>query len=401
MGTDYHSALEEFEAMQDSLKRPDTAVCVLCILDTALWRRVGSDAVHGTCSFCNQENTCTTFDELADVVDSVVNEWYTTVSESGAYHDDGELNVTTHDINDVAYDILNEAIQPDAHAVLSDYVASRDSTDYGWVQNADIWATIYDFTKGAWKNLSRDLKDGDESKDLRTVATLSSETTGLLAEIRDVALLQGLFKVSSPALWRCRSREGLTFPLIAKQLGSPPSGAANRMTTEGQSVFYGSVGLECAVKEISQGRDISFAAGKFVPSRELYYFDVYATPERPSVFEIDSHDRIQALDFLDSFSKTLSEPRTDDSPRHYIPSQVFIKFLRENSETPQPEAIRFKSSLDPDGNDENWVVFVDREHCVDHPAEDSDLHLILDSASTQEHPSSRTFLSQAPSTPST
>ncbi|OXM54460.1 RES domain-containing protein [Amycolatopsis alba] len=392
MGADYHSALEEYAAEQENLKHPETRVCVTCVLDADLWRRAGDDVVHATCAFCGQAQSCTTFHELAGVVESVVDEWYSTVAESGAYHDEGELSETTHDIKDIVDDILDGAVCANLFPVLSAYIADRDGTDYGWVKKSDLWATVYDFTASHWKSLAHKLKKAGEPRDSAATEHLPEETAGLLTEIRQVALLYDTFQMSSPALWRCRPWN--TFPLVAKELGSPPLGRGNhgRMTTKGHSAFYGSKTLACAVREVSQGDDVPFAAGRFTPSREICNLDIFETPDRPSIFSEDGRERREALDFLDRFAETMSEPKYDDDPRHYAPTQVFVKFLLDGPETIRPEAIRFKSSLDGNDNEENWVVFDDNEHCVDKPRKTTELHLILDAGSAQRHPSSTDFL---------
>jgi hypothetical protein len=363
---------------------------VSCILDAHLWTRVEADAVRTTCAFCEDENTCTTFDALAEVVESVVNDRYTTVSESGAYHDDGELSETVHGINDVLDELLDGAVERDVLPALSAYIAGRDETDYGWVKDADIWATVYDFTAGDWKNLSHQLKQSGGPKGSPKTVDLPDKALKLLGEIREVAFRHNLFKSSTPKLWRCRDQIDGPFSLVARELGSPPTGHSNRMTTKDQAAFYGSATLRCAVREAAQSGDIPFAAGKFTPSHELYHFDAFAIPIPPSPFAIDALDDTQALEFLRRFAETLSEPNYDNDPNHYIPTQVFVRFLLESPDDCRPEAIRFRSSLDSTG--ENWVVFVDRDHCVDRPQPGSDLYLVLDADSRQCHPSSNAFL---------
>ncbi|CCH32887.1 hypothetical protein BN6_56280 [Saccharothrix espanaensis DSM 44229] len=137
------------------------------------------------------------------------------------------------------------------------------------------------------------------------------------------------------------------------------------MTGKGQSAFYGSTSLQCAVDEVARSADIAFSACSFAPSRPLFHFDAFAVPDPPSPFAEDACDDTQALAFLRRFAETLSEPNTDDDQYHYVPTQLFTEYLLAGPEELRPDAVRFASSLD--SQYENWVVFVDNSRCLDAP----------------------------------
>jgi hypothetical protein len=138
-----------------------------------------------------------------------------------------------------------------------------------------------------------------------------------------------------------------------------------------------------AVIEVAKhcGGDATMWVGRFTPSRPLYHLDVMKVPDAPSVFAPDAADARDALEFLATFANTIRQPNDGDS-LHYLPTQIFVAYLLSLPEELRPEAIRYGSSLDPES--ENWVVFVDHDHCVDEQAPDGeDLYMILDSDSAQ------------------
>lgn len=152
------------------------------------------------------------------------------------------------------------------------------------------------------------------------------------------------------------------------------------MTAQGDPAFYGSTTLSCAAKEVVQarGEGVELCAGKFSPSRPLYYLDVFDLPTESSPFASNSRAELDALSFLRQFASSVSEPN-DGELRHYVPTQVFVAFLRAKVEVFQPDAIRFASSLDT--SSENWVVFVDHEHCLDAHRPTDALYVVLDRGS--------------------
>ena len=121
-------------------------------------------------------------------------------------------------------------------------------------------------------------------------------------------------------------------------------------------------------------------AGRFEPSRPLYYLDLMDTPELPSVFAQDAADTFDAVRFLVRFTETVSQPN-DGEPGHYLPTQIFVAYLLANIDDLRPDAIRFASSLDPQS--ENWVVFADHNHCLDSQAPDSALYMVLDASAVR------------------
>lgn len=376
----YHDALEEWESWNVERTKPDSNVCRSCVLDVHLWTRASEHLEGANCDFCGHRGDSVTLEALAEVVDYVVDTFYVTWSESGAFHDEGQSSELTFDILEVAEDLLAEAVDNNVRTALAAFVSTRDRTEYGWVRQQDVWGRLYEMEGARWTSFIDEARHSALAFD-EFMRGLGSEAIDLLRRVEQAAQMCGLFRNAAPALWRCRAAHGETEYRAAKELGSPPADFAseNRMTPEKDPVFYGSTSLRCAVAEVVQGQvdaDIELWAGQFAPSRSLYYLDVCDAPHPPSPFATGARDMRDSLEFLDQFAHSVSEPKDEANTSHYMPTQVFTAYLRSGPEDSRPDAVRFASSLDPASA--NWVVFVDQEHCVDGVRSSANLQLCLD-----------------------
>lgn len=364
---DPHEALDEWQDTVTRLSDGRTRVCRECVPDDDLWASVVWDAAPDRCDVCGDASATVTFEVLAETVEAVMGEVWVSVEESGAYHDDGRWSERVEDVAVLVEELLAGAVGDQALAPLVDFVAGRNAVDYGFVRRRDVWGTLYDLDEGAWRTFMDRAGTGDiETATREVLAALPDDVLSLFERIEQVALVAGLFRQSSPALWRCRKGTREDGHRTVSRLGSAPAqyAADGRLNMRRQSVFYGSTTLRGAVIEMRHhhGEDVELWAGRFSTSRPLYYLDVLETPAFPSPFAPGAADTDDAIRFLDRFATTIRQRRTDN-PRHYLPTQIFVSFLLTAHEEVQPDAIRYASSLD--ATVENWVVFADHEHCVD------------------------------------
>jgi hypothetical protein len=388
-GLNYHEGIEELEMAFEELNEPGTLVCRGCIIDTALDAAVRDEAAGGTCSFCGASAECVTFEDLGNVIDEAVDSFYVSIEESGAFRDDGEWNVPCQDIQDILeYEILYGAVDDSVLLSLVRFAAERNAVPYGYVLRRHVLASLYDWDEGAWRNFMKQARADDLVPGL--FEQLPAKYLDLFTRIERVAQIEGLFKTATPTpqLWRCRRGSSEEPRRTASELGSAPAQYAGvgRLNSKGQSVFYGSTTLRGAVIEVANhlGADVELWGGRFTTSRDLYHLDVMDLPDRPSHFAPGAADTFDAIAFLIRFAETLRQHKPEVIGRHYMPTQLFAQFLLRAPEDLRPDAVRFASSVDP--TSENWVVFVDHEHCVDEGevGMDSDeLKLSLDLASVQ------------------
>lgn len=376
-----HDHIEQRHLEIEERASSDSLVCRTCVTDRHLWARVEETAEDATCTFCAIPGACVTFDNLAEPIEDALGSLYLTVDESGAYHEEGDWSVRTHDVSEILeYELLYDAIDDEVALPLVAYVSGRNAVDYGFVRRRDVWASLYDFDEGSWRHFMNRARDGrvkSAAQDL--LEQLPGDVLDLFGRIEKYAQLEGLYKSETPALWRGRRGKPDDDYRTGRELGSAPAvhAASGRMNARGQSVFYGATTLHGAVIEMANhhGPEVALWCGRFTPSRALYHLDVMTVPESPSPFAPSAADTFDAISFLIRFAETLREPKParteheDDDEywarldRHYLPTQIFTAFLLGNHEDLTPDAIKYGSSLDP--SSENWVVFADHDHCAD------------------------------------
>lgn len=384
---DFHSALEAWEDRVAELDNDLTRTCQQCVIDTHLWTSVVDLTELAVCNFCGTKSQAATFEDLAAAVVHTMDAFYVSVSESGAYHDDGDWSENVEDVQVVLDELLYGAVDNDVLKPLVAYIAGQVSVDYGYVLRHDVWATLYDADEGAWGNFMTRTREGKITATHDILDKLPDDAIILLARVEYVAQVNGLLKHSTPTLWRCRPGTLENEHRTGAALGSPPSDLAGsgRLNVENQPVFYGSTTLRGALNEMVShySKDVEVWGAQFIPSRPLYYLDLVEPPELPSSFELGAADTHRAISFLMRFAETISQPATRDV-RHYLPTQILVAFLLRGHEDFRPEAIRYRSSVDPES--ENWAVFVDNAHCVDQSDDmdptDTELFMRIDPGTT-------------------
>ncbi|MGE0170054.1 RES domain-containing protein [Nocardioides sp.] len=374
-----HDYLDEWEAKVYALSVAATHVCSKCVVDRELWRRVEADTTLGRCDFCGITSDSATFEDLTAGITEALYEFYVTADESGAYHEEGDWSERVEDVQEILIDWLGDAVDSPVVVPLTRFAAAANAVEYGFVRKADIWASLYDHDEAAWRAFMVEARSGDVGKAATDLLTrLNPRTVALLERVTQVAAAKGLFQVTRPSLWRCRAGGQDKNYHSAPDLGTAPAGraSAGRLNAAGHSCFYGSTTERGAILESTKhaGEAPEFWIGQFEPSRPIYHLDVFEVPDPPSPFAIGAADSHDALAFLRRFADSISQPNDTNDEGHYLPTQVFTAFLLAGIEP--PEAIRFASSID--STSENWVVFVDHEHCTDRQSpENSELRLVL------------------------
>ena len=379
-----HGWLDEWDSNADALATEASLVCARCVLDRELWRRVEAEAEPDNCSFCDHSSSCVSFATLEMVIQNVVESFYLTLEESGAFHDEGEWSERVEDIQDIVGVLLDEAVSASVYEPLKRFTSESMAVPYGWVHRRAVWATLYDYHAGDWATFMDEARTGDPLMAANgLVQSLSPQIRKLFSTITEIATQQGLFDRAQPVVWRCRSGALTDKYTGAGDIGTAPDGfaAGGRLNAAGHSCFYGSTTKRGAVIESAKHGGTELWTGRFRPSRAVFYFDVLVTPQLPSPFAEHATDTYAALDFLSTFAETISQPNDPADVQHYLPTQIFTAYLL-SMPYDAPEAIRFASSIDPAS--ENWVFFVDHDHCVE-PSDlaNDELFLVIDPASVE------------------
>jgi len=128
-------------------------------------------------------------------------------------------------------------------------------------------------------------------------------------------------------------------------LTSPPLSIAgnNRMSPAGISFFYGAFDIETAIAEMRPSLGDTVVVGSFRVCKNLDVLDFSTIPEQTSPFSNSYDFRFEEFirPFLERFAEDISKPiRPDDAPIDYVPTQIFMEYIRfwrdENSTLAAP-----------------------------------------------------------------
>ncbi|WP_397219645.1 RES family NAD+ phosphorylase [Nocardioides sp. AE5] len=208
-------------------------------------------------------------------------------------------------------------------APLTRFAAAANAVEYGFVKQADLWASLYEHDEAAWKIFLLESRSGDIGKAAADLlASLHPRTVSLLERVRQTAVTEGLFQVSEPSLWRCRPGGQDKNFRSANDLGTAPPGCARagRLNAAGHSCFYGSVTERGAILESAKhaGEAPEFWIGRFEASRPIHHLDVFEVPDPPSPFALGAAHSHEALAFLRRFTASISQPNDPIDERHYL-----------------------------------------------------------------------------------
>ena len=352
----------------------DRHVCAGCFEDADLKVFVRNNSTKSRCSFCGGKSKSTPLDEIADFIESRMEEFYGKAVDQLPYESrEGGYQGWHTDTNDLLFGAIGLDLPKDndgslAQALL-DSIGDDEWCDYDWL-TLDFDKSL----KSGWADFCTNVKHSRRF----FFHKLGGEDSGhpddrsffsLLADIAQLASDLGLIK-NIPvgySLYRGRPRTNANVKYKkAKELGPPPEDHAtqtNRMNPAGIPMFYGAETSAVAIAEI---RSSLFSMGSFKIMRPIQVLDLAALPRVPGFFSTATQRERLGLRFLGEFAKMISEPVARDDRTHidYIPTQVFTEFLRDFHFVRGPiDGIRYNSAAGIGGA--NVVLFATNENVQD------------------------------------
>lgn len=370
----------------------EKAICTDCVGETYLSNCIEEEGQEAKCSYCGEELTCFTLDEMADRVESAFEAHFSrTADEPNSYqyamlrdreidYDwDREGQETVYAIMDAT--IISERVAKDIQAILEyrhyDFddaamgIESEFSSDahYEEIMPRDQrwheqWNEFEKLIKTEARFFSRTAAAHlgelfDRIDEMRTADGRSLvETAGPDTTITHLYRAR-VFQAESP-LQKAMGRPD-------KELSAPPAWAAGagRMNAKGISVFYGATSPDIALAEVRPPVGSRVALARFNIIRPLRLLDLAALGdvlERGSIFDPGYADRLGRMMFLRTLSGRMSRPvMPDDQEMEYLPTQAIADYLSTEGQVPL-DGILFPS-VQAGGNGVNAVLFHKASRC--------------------------------------
>lgn len=135
----------------------------------------------------------------------------------------------------------------------------------------------------------------------------------------------------------------------------------NRFSPEGIPMFYGAFDTETIKHEIDV-KDEILVIGEFHSVKNIPVIDFTKLPDIPSLYD-DKNSDISGISFLHEFSYAITQPLDSESKIEYVPTQVFIEYLKKTFGN-EIQGIKYRSSKFPKGN--CVVLFYNNSQCYDY-----------------------------------
>lgn len=363
----------------------DRRVCFRCIGEDLLRNRLRRNGQRLPCSYCGLMRKGFSLTQLADVVESVIQEHYQRTAEepsdyeyalqreglSGLWFRDGEP------ITDVIKNLCEteQQVAEDVRKVLYRRHYDRERLKMGEEGPFDKDAHYEESGVGhgelsyQWEQFERSLKTEARyfSQTARAALNLTFEGINEHAtwDGEPVVVECGPGKEIS-ALYRARAfqRDAEAVRAMERpdlEVGPPPPARAmaGRMNARGISVFYGALDAATALAEVRPPVGSKVLVVRFEILRTVRLLDVEALRSlrtRGSLFDPSFTGRLQKAKFLKGLSDRISAPvMPDDEPLEYLPTQAVADFLA-NEVNPPLDGIIYRSVQT--GNDKlNIVLF--------------------------------------------
>lgn len=359
----------------------EKAVCVRHVADGALRERLSALADSRTCDYCGRRGgpEDSTFsvgmDALADAVWDALTWLYEEAGDPHWYDEDGDpvYYESYYELNDVLYDVAEEALDPDHSETLVEDLKS-----------AVIWPDRYWLSRGRardvtlhWESYSKAVRyqsrfvyiaaSARPDHEVEPPAMIAKFLEALLGYAESELLID-----LEPGSNLYRGRMTDDFATLLREVNEEPSSAlgsapaavakAGRLNPQGIGLFYAADNLATAVAEIALHSPYDKAVvGAFVTQRTMKILDfTRRMTVLPSLYASDEGSRVKWVlaRFVDRFVEHIAEPVLLDGRESvdYVPTQVVAEYLRWVPQT-RIDGIAWPSHL-AKGSGKNVVLFL-------------------------------------------
>jgi len=340
-------------------------LCFECVLEPLLREKIEKDGLHGTCSYCQQDEKTLSINQIADSVQSIFTQFYRLI-ESPSLEDQPIAPVSVDQpVTQVIQDLVEatEMIAEDIRCVLAEREAAEDgdgskddsfNPEKRYVKEPRLDSWEFDYN---WRRFEKSLKNetryfNRSAEDLLTSIFVGIEEHRAING-RPIIVEAGpgndFVKLYQARVFQTEKsfREAMKQPDVG--VGPPPrsAAAAGRMNAAGISVFYGATRATIALAEVRPPVGSKVLIGCFEVIQPLKLLDLVAltdlADEEGSLFDDGHIHRLRRAEFLRGLSRRLSKPvMPNDQPLDYLPTQAIADFLA-TAATPPLDGIIYPS----------------------------------------------------------
>lgn len=366
----------------------DLCVCQYCFGDEYLKKHILTNGETGKCSFCKDKNgkparrKVLPLEELMEPIMKAIRTYYLPADENAIWDpEEKEYLNTVEDAFDLIY-------------TLDQYMQCADSAQLEAITsivNDDLFVDVHQIEEtpeerdlsywfefcnlvNARKDLSAEqivslCTRSDSPSDLRQIYRCLDM---VLSYAKEMHMYEQIHTYTP--IYRCVNRttpprDFNTTP--ATLIGTAPAKfvANNRMSEQGDMMFYGATDIRTALREVyGDGEVTACTVGKFFGNKRISVLNLssIANWQCPSIFDIENRDKRSIWLFLNEFIKHISRPLSSND--EYKPTQVLTKYIQRKTNL---KGIAYRSSKTPENEKSSmfsnrcYVLFVTNRDCLD------------------------------------
>ena len=371
--------MEMLENGYEDIPSGEKFVCYKHFEDPYLAKYIESHSKEGTCSYCGCKGNVADMSEVVPHIAFVIKAYFSSLDEeslplASTYFEDDEEEMPGikrlgcfaapagaddyTSTSELLYNLVetdNDLLDKDMESIFYDQPWIKKDAFEPWKHERMTWQweRFSELVKTKCRYTFWSIPDHGDGK-----GTLADILKDLGSVLCTTGAIVGL--PIGTSLYRVRGLNVLKDSYNFNDITSPPDGMGGqcRMSPAGVSMFYAAFDSRTAFSEYLKSKGhVATLLGEFKTKVPLCVIDLTSLPEYVSIWM----DNWESVSFLKSFHSNITQPINDGQENiDYIPSQVFVEYLRWMFVYPECKSIDgliYKSSkLDSP----NIVLFCDQ-----------------------------------------
>lgn len=338
-------------------KYSDKILCYECIANKALSNFIRANGSSAICDYCGNRRKAVNLNTFMPAIMSGINYSYSRANYE-LPRDYEEVGVKTYNIEDLLYEELYDEINARNDEILSDI--SNLIIDEKWCVADPFSDREEDTAFYDWQSFCKMVKENVRYMFYRAETDISfrDNPVTILDTIADyverVKLVRKFDK--NTKMYRCRTHITNEWLSKCSDFAPPPpeKATSGRMNAAGINVLYLALDPETALCETNVGNMDYATIASFRIKNTIRVLDLTKIKSMalPSIFDEDNRHKRSPMLFLQRFSETISQKRSNrDIDIDYVPTQIVTEFFRyvRTGNTEKYAGILYESTQNPGG----------------------------------------------------
>lgn len=368
-------------------------VCANCFGDKFIKSYIRVNGKTQKCSFCKNLNgqpsvrNCLPLDDVMPLIMNAVNREYLPAYGNAIYDsEDKKYFEKVFDPWDFVAEELNQYMECDNSELILELenimkFEDRCSADL-WRKkqeeyDMEEWEHYCELVKKSKLSAEQIISESDRNRATENIKAIRKCLDKIYKYVMDMNMITtigtdgAIYRVANHiALDYATQYETSAIPASLVGTAPPLSTNDNRMSEQGDMMFYGAFRIEVAASEVGKKEGNPFTIGEFRLNKKQKVLDLSCLKdiEKGSIFNEKDTAKRSKWYFLYSFMSDISMPK-DEKEKYYKPTQVFTKYIQRKTNLAGIIYPSSKFGLSREygtiGSEKCIVLFVSNRNCIE------------------------------------